>query len=957
MKTAIGCLLFFAAVSTSSALVTSTVFTEGFTTATDVFPPANWSTDGTGNFHSSANGDGGVNGSAMFDMYNACSYSNSDHLYSPQIDASAFGGSGATATLDFDYWMEQNGNDLLNGGNHLVVYVYDGLGNQMQLDELWSNQNYTFDNSGDFNNSYPDPMTDPAFWGHRQYAIPVSFRTSTMSVVLFGQFMNTCSGGNFGVDNVVVTGSLPQNITFAPLALTFGITGVGMTSTSQCVTLTNPGNTDIAINSILVQDVQPSNFQIAGPVPQVIPANGSADICVIFFPQSSGAHVADLLVTTASDNYPSIDIVMSGTGAVPIIEIDPIGKVNTSSQMFKRTLTKLGIPIEQCLLIKNTGLVDLLFDPATYISGNYSGEYTISDIPTAPISPGGSATLCVEFIPTGEGTQGAYLMIMSNASNGTQVVDLLGAGKLPRIRVTPGIINFDSAGIGQTLTRQITISNPGSDTLRISKNQLSSNDGDFTYNGLTEEKLLIAPGVSKNVFIIFTPLQEGTRQARLLIATNIPNTFEEIPRDTATISIDISGVGVPFGDIALSLGNASKLDSSLIGMQFCRPALLRNTGAADITVTSVMVSGNQASEFSITGITLPVTIPAQKMIPVIFCAIPGARGLRSTTLIVSGMSKERAITATLPITIFGELACASQNPAALFTNSRCVKNDIDTESVTITNCGDIPASYSSLVSGDGYRILSPAGGVSASVTPGTSATFIILFNPASTGVKNGNLLIQASNISDMNVPLSGEGACAAPAAQTFQVPKTGVGGVNTFDITIANTGNYDWTPGAGVITPADIFSVVSITPATIPAGGLANVRVQFAPKSAGLASAELTFPNSGPCEESAVIVDLSGEGVVSAVKEISSGGMWLDQNYPNPFVSATTFNYSLPSESTIRISLSDMTGNVVKELVSGRVSAGEHSVSFDASQLASGKYIYMLECGNSRLSKNLVLSK
>jgi hypothetical protein len=350
-------------------------------------------------------------------------------------------------------------------------------------------------------------------------------------------------------------------------------------------------------------------------------------------------------------------------------------------------------------------------------------------------------------------------------------------------------------------------------------------------------------------------------------------------------------------------------------------------------------------------------IPAQSAIPVTICATPAASGLRLATLTLSGTASGKNINGSLPLEVFGEVACASPNPAALFASVKVVKNNFDTESVVITNCGDVPGVYTGAVSGDGYSILSPAGGVTAPVAPRASVTFQIVFNPSSTGVKNGNLLVHSPSIANLTIPLSGEGACAIPTAQTFNIPQTGVGNTNTFDITITNTGNFGWTPGTGVITPADVFSVISITPATIPPGGSADVKVQFAPKATGLVTAQLTFPNAGPCEETTVKVDLSGTGVVSDVKQISADGMWLEQNYPNPFTSYTTFSYSLPTESAIRISVSDMTGKVIKELVSGRVSAGEHTLSFNASTLASSTYVYTLECGPIKLSRNFVLSK
>jgi flagellar hook assembly protein FlgD len=138
------------------------------------------------------------------------------------------------------------------------------------------------------------------------------------------------------------------------------------------------------------------------------------------------------------------------------------------------------------------------------------------------------------------------------------------------------------------------------------------------------------------------------------------------------------------------------------------------------------------------------------------------------------------------------------------------------------------------------------------------------------------------------------------------------------------------------------------------------VKIQFAPTAIGTANAELTFPNSGPCQDAAVVIDFSGQGIVNAVQPtVTADGFSLGQNYPNPFVNSTTFNYSIPNneEDIIKITLTDMTGKTVKTLISGAVSGGDHSVTFDASQLSSGTYVYRLESGATRLSKVLVLSK
>ena len=83
----------------------------------------------------------------------------------------------------------------------------------------------------------------------------------------------------------------------------------------------------------------------------------------------------------------------------------------------------------------------------------------------------------------------------------------------------------------------------------------------------------------------------------------------------------------------------------------------------------------------------------------------------------------------------------------------------------------------------------------------------------------------------------------------------------------------------------------------------------------------------------------------------------LSQNYPNPFNPTTTIRYRLPAASKVTLKVYDILGREVATLVNHRVSAGEHSVNFNASHLASGIYIYQLKAGNFIQTKSMTLIK
>ena len=68
----------------------------------------------------------------------------------------------------------------------------------------------------------------------------------------------------------------------------------------------------------------------------------------------------------------------------------------------------------------------------------------------------------------------------------------------------------------------------------------------------------------------------------------------------------------------------------------------------------------------------------------------------------------------------------------------------------------------------------------------------------------------------------------------------------------------------------------------------------------------------------------------------------MEQNFPNPFNPSTIIRYALPFESNVKLVIYNLLGEVVKELVNGSVATGYQEISFDATNLSSGIYVYTL---------------
>ena len=128
-------------------------------------------------------------------------------------------------------------------------------------------------------------------------------------------------------------------------------------------------------------------------------------------------------------------------------------------------------------------------------------------------------------------------------------------------------------------------------------------------------------------------------------------------------------------------------------------------------------------------------------------------------------------------------------------------------------------------------------------------------------------------------------------------------------------------------------------------------------------SVDYTLAENSPCvgtgENGANMgaLGVGCEAILSTDMDVLPLQYVLHQNYPNPFNPITKIRFDLPEDADVQLSVYDVLGRKVAELVNGRVVSGFHEVIWDASDVSSGIYLCRLTTHSQNPSDRSLLTK
>jgi hypothetical protein len=104
------------------------------------------------------------------------------------------------------------------------------------------------------------------------------------------------------------------------------------------------------------------------------------------------------------------------------------------------------------------------------------------------------------------------------------------------------------------------------------------------------------------------------------------------------------------------------------------------------------------------------------------------------------------------------------------------------------------------------------------------------------------------------------------------------------------------------------------------------------------------------------------DNIITSVQEEGQQSLlpkefYLEQNYPNPFNPSTTISFGIPKNTFVSLKVYNFLGQEITELAGKEYPAGRHSVTFNASTLASGVYFCAMKAGDYAMVKRMTMLK
>lgn len=644
--------------------------------------------------------------------------------------------------------------------------------------------------------------TDVAISGSKEFTItsgptcgPVAPVTCTVTV----QFLPTAPG--------TASAKLTVNGNFAGAPLSIPLTGIGTSaaaavlpdpatfgtvqdttsSTQVKLSVENTGNATLTVTTVVAPATTDFVIMADACLGTTVRPGTSCAVDVVFEPKSgqSGTRTSNLTVITSAG---LVAARLEGTAQLST----PSFRVSPPSASYGAVTLGTTSPTET-FVVRDTGTSNLLVD-VVQVSASPSEFTIVSSTCTArSIAPGKTCSFVVGFNPQSTGVKSGTVTV--STSGGTQTVSLAGFGAAPEASVTP-TLKFGTVPEGtQSPTQDVTVTDVGTAPLEISTVVIVGTDAtDFMTVADGCMGITLDPGTSCQVAVAFLPSTSGPTPETALMQI-----FDDSGRVGSGAQQDVNLQGTGSNSLAGSLTfspAAVNFGSVTVNTTASSTLTVSNTGTAPATITSLVVTGTNKSDFSYNSSTCSgTTLKIGTSCTIVATFSPSTTNTESADLIVTYSTATRTIQQGVALGGSGAAVGAvilSFSPDPVSFGDVVVGQSASTL-VTVTNVssGFVKTTPSLGGASSAFTLASGEDGCAGvTLPPGQSCSIGVTFAPMSEGAEQGTLVMSVGSAGPVQMDaLEGSGITAE--LHVFRIWG------QTADATAAKELSYQFTPTAG----------------------------------------------------------------------------------------------------------------------------------------------------------------
>jgi Abnormal spindle-like microcephaly-assoc'd, ASPM-SPD-2-Hydin len=323
-----------------------------------------------------------------------------------------------------------------------------------------------------------------------------------------------------------------------------------------------------------------------------------------------------------------------------------------------------------------------------------------------------------------------WLSLAFSGCGGTSI----GGAATSGLQISPGSLSFGSVSIGKTVTANVSVVNLNSAAIEISAIYVTGKG--FTASAQNNLPITVAAaGGTYSLSVAFDPAAAGAASGSLTVTTN--------SGADSTAVVGLTGMGLTAAPV--------------ISAFTCSSSSVPESGTDTCSVSLSAAAGSGGMQVDLTSSSTALSVPA---------SITVAAGATSTSFQATAATVNSTQTVALTASAGGasdstDVEVEVANPsltfsAASLTFGNEAVNTPVTQTVTVNSTGAAAVTIdSATISGTGFTVSAPA--LPLTLSPGSSTTFTVRFDPSAAGAVTGQLTIASDSSSSNAVSLSGNG--------------------------------------------------------------------------------------------------------------------------------------------------------------------------------------------------------